>query len=153
MGINNESADTRECTTIIAFYNGNRSRNVRVIANIALDLIKYRCRKGDEGVKDLCVNEDTFGVRLYCALHAFITWSLRLKGLPKRARLQITRHLRLVRESLCAIAASAIVSLLSHFLFYKYICRNINIQSSRELFYELFQRTCNSYFITFTYSK
>lgn len=28
-------ADTRECTTIIAFYNGNRSRNVRVIANIA----------------------------------------------------------------------------------------------------------------------
>lgn len=61
MGINNEFADTRECTTIIVFYNGNRSRNVRVIANIALDLIKYRCRKEGAVVKDLYVNRNTFG--------------------------------------------------------------------------------------------
>lgn len=44
-GINNEFADTRENITIIVFYNGNRSRNARVIANIeTLNSIKYRLR-------------------------------------------------------------------------------------------------------------
>jgi len=45
---------TRECTTIIAFYNGNRSRNVRVIANIVLDLMKYRCGKEYDGQGFTC---------------------------------------------------------------------------------------------------
>lgn len=92
MGINNESADTRECTTIIAFYNGNRSRNVRVIANIALDLIKYRCRKGRAGGGRWSrVYTLTFApIVHYCALlHLRITRSLGLKGLSKRGRLLI----------------------------------------------------------------
>lgn len=76
MGINNEFADTRECTTIIAFYNGNRSQNVCVIANIALDLIKYRCRKGGNGQGFIYVNEDTFHPFVYCTFTAFMNNSI-----------------------------------------------------------------------------
>jgi len=78
VGINNEFADTRECTAIIAFYNGNRSRNVRVIANIALDLIKYRCRK--EGDGQGFIRKRGYNLAgLYCALlHLRTTRSLRL---------------------------------------------------------------------------
>ena len=31
------------CTTIIAFYSGNRSQSVRVVVNIGSDLMKHRC--------------------------------------------------------------------------------------------------------------
>lgn len=67
-GINNEFADTRESTAIIAFYNGNRSRNARVIANIALDSIKYRCRRIEEHTiaGGLHVNEAASGLAQGC---------------------------------------------------------------------------------------
>lgn len=95
MGINNEFTDTRVCTTIIAFYNGKsfpeRSRNRKHRTGFN----KVSMPKRGAMVKGLHVNEDThFGP----TVSAFASKSLRLKGLLKRERLQITEHFYLVQD-------------------------------------------------------